>query len=355
MSTGNHGQDTSRMTGSSRGGNTTENLSWLANVATSQNQLNQQPSEGMLSGRSTGQSDSASIPSAMLASVTSPGVFRPPQSVADPTQRLISNSGQYATLYSGGSSSVSPYSSLHGGQVPVAAAAAQGSPHLQSVSPYSGFFPQFATHGFSHRPVLSPHFPHIESYSAVLQSMGSQVQHGVQAQLPRNTYLPGHVPQYSLVTVEATLEHPFFVFGQGWSACEPERTRHRYSLECHRLTVGDVCVSLTHKEAAAKAAELSKLQLQQQTSSSTSLSSYPSTSLSRTISSNKSTPDVKSSNVSSFSNQRHEVPSISDIYNKHSGTMATSSDTSDQYSDSSRPPRKRNWSSSQDSYNHKDS
>lgn len=197
MSTGKHGQDTSRMTGSSHGGNTTENLSWLANVATSQNQ---QPSEGgMLSGRSTGQSDSASIPSAMLASVTSPGVFRPPQSVADPTQRLLSNSGQYATLYSGGNSSVSPYSTLHGGQVPVAAAAAQGSPHLQSVSPYSGFFPQFATHGYSHRPVLSPHFPHIESYSAVLQSMGSQVQHGVQAQLPRNTYLSGHVPQYSLL------------------------------------------------------------------------------------------------------------------------------------------------------------
>lgn len=151
------------------------------------------------------------------------------------------------------------------------------------------------------------------------------------------------------------MEHPFFVFGQGWSACEPERTRHRYSLECHKLTVGDVCVSLTHKEAAAKAAELSKIQLQQQTTSlSSSSSTFTSMLSSNTISSNISASDVKLSNVS-FSNQRYEVPSISDIYNKHSGNMATTSDTSDQHSDSSRPPRKRNWSSSQDSYNHKDS
>lgn len=63
------------------------------------------------------------------------------------------------------------------------------------------------------------------------------------------------------VTVEATLEHPFFVFGQGWSSCEPERSLHRYGLDCQRLSVGDVCISLTHKDVQERAAEIS---LQQQ-------------------------------------------------------------------------------------------
>jgi len=66
------------------------------------------------------------------------------------------------------------------------------------------------------------------------------------------------------VTVEATLEHPFFVFGQGWSSCEPQCTFSRYGLQCHRLSVGDVCISLTHKEVTAHAAEISQQQQRQQ-------------------------------------------------------------------------------------------
>ncbi|XP_061197826.1 uncharacterized protein LOC133205948 isoform X1 [Saccostrea echinata] len=62
------------------------------------------------------------------------------------------------------------------------------------------------------------------------------------------------------VTVEATLEHPFFVFGQGWSSCEPERSLHRYGLDCQKLTVGDVCISLTHKDVQERAAEISQQQ-----------------------------------------------------------------------------------------------
>lgn len=50
------------------------------------------------------------------------------------------------------------------------------------------------------------------------------------------------------VTVEAMVEHPFFVFGQGWSSCQPTRTLQRYGLTCHPLSVGDVCISLTHKD-----------------------------------------------------------------------------------------------------------
>lgn len=49
------------------------------------------------------------------------------------------------------------------------------------------------------------------------------------------------------VTVEAPTEHPFFVFNQGWSSCSPERSLQRYRLRCHQLTVGDVCISLTHR------------------------------------------------------------------------------------------------------------
>ncbi|XP_078338919.1 uncharacterized protein LOC111138013 isoform X2 [Crassostrea virginica] len=68
------------------------------------------------------------------------------------------------------------------------------------------------------------------------------------------------------VTVEATLEHPFFVFGQGWSSCEPERSLHRYGLDCQKLSVGDICISLTHKDVQEKAAEISQQQQQQELS-----------------------------------------------------------------------------------------
>ena len=56
--------------------------------------------------------------------------------------------------------------------------------------------------------------------------------------------------------MEATLEHPFFVFGQGWSSCQPDRTAHRFGLSCHRLSVGDVCISLTHKDVTSRVEEL---------------------------------------------------------------------------------------------------
>ncbi len=50
------------------------------------------------------------------------------------------------------------------------------------------------------------------------------------------------------MTVEAPMEHPFFVFGQGWSAVQPDRSLKSYALACHHLAVGDVCVSLTVRE-----------------------------------------------------------------------------------------------------------
>lgn len=37
----------------------------------------------------------------------------------------------------------------------------------------------------------------------------------------------------------------------------------RYGLSCHKLSIGDKCISLTHKEVVARAAEISKQQKQQ--------------------------------------------------------------------------------------------
>uniref|UniRef100_A0A3Q3VR81 AXH domain-containing protein n=1 Tax=Mola mola TaxID=94237 RepID=A0A3Q3VR81_MOLML len=47
------------------------------------------------------------------------------------------------------------------------------------------------------------------------------------------------------VCVEVLVEYPFFVFGQGWSSCCPDRTTELFELSCAKLCVGDVCVSLT--------------------------------------------------------------------------------------------------------------
>ncbi|XP_052002811.1 ataxin-1-like [Xyrauchen texanus] len=49
------------------------------------------------------------------------------------------------------------------------------------------------------------------------------------------------------VCVEVLMEYPFFVFGQGWSSCCPDRTTQLLALSCAKLSVGDVCISLTLK------------------------------------------------------------------------------------------------------------
>lgn len=54
-------------------------------------------------------------------------------------------------------------------------------------------------------------------------------------------------PLFLQVSVEVLVEYPFFVFGQGWSSCCPERTSQLFDLPCSKLSVGDVCISLTLK------------------------------------------------------------------------------------------------------------
>ncbi|KAG9344982.1 hypothetical protein JZ751_009522 [Albula glossodonta] len=64
------------------------------------------------------------------------------------------------------------------------------------------------------------------------------------------------------VSVEVLVEYPFFVFGQGWSSCCPDRTTQLFELSCAKLSVGDVCISLTLKNL--KNGSLRKSQAQAQ-------------------------------------------------------------------------------------------
>ncbi|XP_036819315.1 ataxin-1-like isoform X2 [Oncorhynchus mykiss] len=73
--------------------------------------------------------------------------------------------------------------------------------------------------------------------------------------------------QQSKVTIDVPPEHPFFVFGQGWSSCSPERTAQLYGLACHHLQVGDVCVSITLQQPPQ---QQQQQQQQQQTQARTS-------------------------------------------------------------------------------------
>lgn len=48
--------------------------------------------------------------------------------------------------------------------------------------------------------------------------------------------------------MEISLDHPFFVYGQGWASCNPELSMKMFGLKCQRLQVGDICISLTKRE-----------------------------------------------------------------------------------------------------------
>lgn len=55
------------------------------------------------------------------------------------------------------------------------------------------------------------------------------------------------------ITVEAPVEHPFFVYGKGWCSVDPSSSMDKYQLPCKILTVGDVCASLTKKPGKSNA------------------------------------------------------------------------------------------------------
>jgi len=54
------------------------------------------------------------------------------------------------------------------------------------------------------------------------------------------------------ITVEAPVEHPFFVYGKGWSSVRPDMSSIRYQLACHSLLVDDLCASLTLKSGSSQ-------------------------------------------------------------------------------------------------------
>lgn len=57
-----------------------------------------------------------------------------------------------------------------------------------------------------------------------------------------------------LQTMEVDLEHPFFVYGKGWSSISPEKSLSCYDLPCLRLSEGDMCISLSPRPSAGSTA-----------------------------------------------------------------------------------------------------
>ncbi|XP_055526678.1 uncharacterized protein LOC129719195 isoform X3 [Wyeomyia smithii] len=52
----------------------------------------------------------------------------------------------------------------------------------------------------------------------------------------------------SRIDIEAAIEHPFFVYGQGWASCSPDKSLQQFGLKCQRLQVGDICLSLISRD-----------------------------------------------------------------------------------------------------------
>ncbi|GMT28190.1 hypothetical protein PFISCL1PPCAC_19487, partial [Pristionchus fissidentatus] len=50
------------------------------------------------------------------------------------------------------------------------------------------------------------------------------------------------------IDMEVSPEQPFFIIGQGWSSCAPEKTLQIYGLKARLVQQGDVCISLTSFE-----------------------------------------------------------------------------------------------------------
>lgn len=46
------------------------------------------------------------------------------------------------------------------------------------------------------------------------------------------------------IDIEARVDHPFFVYGQGWKSFDPHESFKCLKLECQKLQVGDICLSL---------------------------------------------------------------------------------------------------------------
>ena len=105
------------------------------------------------------------------------------------------------------------------------------------------------------------------------------------------------------VSLDCALEHPFFVVQKGWSSCSPSICSKRYGLNSHRLTKGDIVITLANKQENGLISQsFSSQRLSKSlTSSSSSLSSstsMSSSSSSLTMNPTSNTIVYSSSNIS---------------------------------------------------------
>ena len=117
------------------------------------------------------------------------------------------------------------------------------------------------------------------------------------------------------MAVEAALEHPFYVFGQGWSSTSPSRTMNRYQLPCKELKIGDVCISLTHKNSSTAAIpEISTGPIREETlsPSDTTTTAAITTTTTTTISAT-TIPDTNTTNISTTTTATATIQKIPNL------------------------------------------
>ena len=204
-----NGFERNGMTGSST--TTSENLTWLASASQAQaaQTAHQRPPGGAMLPptpiAAAGHDPHFQLPVAGGASAGLEALYRSGLTVTDPSSRLFV-SGQYSSVYTTTGTTLSPYSqslySSHGSQ---------------PLSPYA------AAYMYQWPPAYSPgtgallpgQYPHIESFSAVLQNLGSQ--HAQHSHLPRLPYVRPHIPHApypgtgSLTTTTDSLRVPAIV------------------------------------------------------------------------------------------------------------------------------------------------
>ena len=192
---------------------TSENLAWLASVGhqtqatrTTQAVPHHRPPGGalMTTIAATGGHHDPRFqhPVAVGAGVGLEALYRSGLSVTDPSARLYA---QYSPAYTTTPTTLSPYPqslySTHGGQ---------------PMSPYAAYMYQWPAAAYSPGagPLMPGQYPHIESFSAVLQNLGSQ--HAQHSDLPRPpSFARPHVPHApypgSLTTTTDSLRAPAIV------------------------------------------------------------------------------------------------------------------------------------------------
>lgn len=59
------------------------------------------------------------------------------------------------------------------------------------------------------------------------------------------------------IDIETTKSHPFFVYGKGWASVNPDISMDEFNLKCHKLEVGDICISLKPRDYREKVSKTS--------------------------------------------------------------------------------------------------